>query len=178
MKNFSKIFVFVSFLILALGLGGCGYTLGEIKPTSMRRINTIAVSTFRNNTLIPRLEAQTADAVAKQFQQDGTYRIETEDRADAILTGTIISVERQPMRVYATNVLQSSEFNIVLVVEYTVIDRTTGTVLMKGKAEGHAPFFINTDSVNSDLVTDQNMNYSLASQRMAQVLVSKVSEGW
>ncbi len=144
----------------------------------MRRINTVAVSTFRNNTLIPRLEAQTADAVAKQLQQDGTYRIETEDRADALINGTIVSVSRQPMRVFASNVMQSSEFEIVLLVDYTVTDRVTGAVLLRGKAEGHAPFFVNTDNVNSDLITDQNMNYSLASQRMAQVLVSRVSEGW
>lgn len=165
-------------LLLSVILSGCGYTLGEIKPTSMRRINTIAVSTFRNDTLIPRLEAQTADAVAKQLQQDGTYRIETEDRADAIINGTIVSVNRQPMRVFASNVMQSSEFEIVLLVEYTVTDRVTGAVLLKGRAEGHAPFFVNTDNVNSDVVTDQNMNYSLASQRMAEVLASRVSEGW
>ena len=75
---------------------------------------------------MPRLEAQTADAVVKQFQQDGTYRIETSDRADAILTGTIINLQRQPMRVYGSNVLQTSEFDLVLMVEYIVKDRLTG----------------------------------------------------
>ncbi|MBX9742678.1 MAG: hypothetical protein K2W99_03970 [Chthoniobacterales bacterium] len=165
-------------LCLAFLLSGCGYTIGEIKPTSMRRINTIAISTFHNNTVIPRLEAQTADAVVKQFQQDGTYRIETADSADAILSGTIASVDRQPMRVLASNVMQSSEFELVVTVDYTVMDRRTGAILLRGKAEGHAPFFINSDSVNSDLITDQNMNYPLAAQRMATVLVSKVCEGW
>lgn len=165
-------------IVFALLLSGCGYTIGEIKPTSMRRINTIAVGTFHNSTVIPRLEAQTADAVVKQFQQDGTYRIETMDKADAILTGNIVSVERQPMRVFASNVMQSSEFELIVVVDYTVMDRRTGAILLSGKAQGHAPFFINSDSINSDLVTDQNMNYPLAAQRMAATLVSKVCEGW
>lgn len=163
---------------ILLALGGCGYHLGEIKPTPMRRVTTIAVNTFTNKTLLPRVEAQTADAVVKQFQQDGTYRIESADRADAIVEGSIESVQRQPMRVFASNVLQTSEFELTLIVKYRVIDRLTGAVLMEGRAVGVTPFFTETDRVNSDLVTNQNMNYPIAAQRMAEKLVSKVAEGW
>ncbi|MEI6323671.1 MAG: LptE family protein [bacterium] len=165
-------------LALVLTLGGCGYHVGEIKPTPMRRVSTIAVNTFKNETLLPRVEVQTADAVVKQFQQDGTYRIESADRADAIVQGTITSVTRQPMRVFANNVLQTSEFQLVLVVNYRVIDRVTGAVLQQGSATGTTPFFTESDRVNSDLVTNQNMNYPIAAQRMAESLVSKVAEGW
>ena len=159
-------------------LGGCGYHLGEIKPTPMRRVTTLAVPTFKNMTLIPRLEAQTADAVVKQFQQDGTYRIDSVDRADAIVEGTIESVKRVPMRIFANNVLQTSEFELTLTVRYRVVDRITGAVLMQGTATGVTPFFTESDRVNSDLVTNQNMNYPIAAQRMAEHLVSRVSEGW
>jgi len=163
---------------LLLSIAGCGYNLGEIKPTPMRRVTTIAVNTFKNQTLIPRLEAQTADAVVKQFQQEGTYRIESADQADAIVEGTIVSVERQPMRVFASNVLQTSEFELTLIVKYQVIDRTTGAVLLQGTAVGVTPFFTEADRVNSDIVTSQNINYPIAAQRMAEKLVSKVSSGW
>jgi outer membrane lipopolysaccharide assembly protein LptE/RlpB len=165
-------------LPLILPLGGCGYHLGEIKPTPMRRITTIAVNTFKNKTLIPRLEAQTADAVVKQFQQDGTYRMDSADRADAIVEGVIESVDRQPMRVFASNVLQTSEFELTLKVKYRVIDRISGAVLLEGTAVGVTPFFSESDRVNSDLVTNQNMNYPIAAQRMAEKLVAKVAEGW
>lgn len=175
MKNLLPVFLS---LLLCLLLGGCGYHVGEIKPTPMRRITTIAVNTFKNDTLIPRLEAQTADAVVKQFQQDGTYRIESSDRADAILQGTIAQVERRPMRVFANNVLQTSEFELLLVVKFRVIDRVTGAVLEEGTARGTTPFFTESDLVNSDLVNNQNMNYPTAAQRMAESLVSKVAEGW
>jgi outer membrane lipopolysaccharide assembly protein LptE/RlpB len=166
------------FIPLLLSLAGCGYNLGEIKPTPMRRVTTLAVNTFKNQTLIPRLEAQTADAVVKQFQQDGTYRIESADQADAILEGTIVSVQRQPMRVFASNVLQTSEFELTLTVKYQVIDRTTGAVLMTGSAVGVTPFFTEADRVNSDVVTSQNINYPIAAQRMAEKLVGKVTSGW
>lgn len=170
------------FLLLAVPLlmvlSGCGYHLGEIKPTSMRRVTTVAIPSFKNETLIPRLEAQTADAVVKQFQQDGTYRIESADRADAIVEGAIKSVERRPIRVFASNVLQTSEFQLTLTVRYRVIDRVTGAVLLEGNAIGVTPFFTGGDNVNSDIVTTQNMNYPIAAQRMAQHLVGRVSEGW
>lgn len=164
--------------LMILVFTGCGYHVGEIKPTPMRRINTIAVNTFRNETLLPRVEVQTADAVVKQFQQDGTYRMESADRADAVIQGTIVSVDRQPMRVFANNVLQTSEFQLVLVVRYRVLDRVTGAILQQGTARGTTPFFTESDRVNSDLVTNQNMNYPIAAQRMAESLVSKVAEGW
>jgi hypothetical protein len=158
MRNFFSAFLL---LPLLLSLGGCGYHVGEIKPTPMRRVTTIAVNSFKNETLIPRVEVQTANAVVKQFQQDGTYRIESNDRADAILEGAIEKIDRQPMRIIASNVLQTSEFE-----------------LQQGKARGTTPFFTDSNLVNSDLVTDQNMNYPSAAQRMAENLVSKVSEGW
>jgi len=170
MRNFFSAFLL---LPLLLSLGGCGYHVGEIKPTPMRRVTTIAVNSFKNETLIPRVEVQTANAVVKQFQQDGTYRIESNDRADAILEGTIEKIDRQPMRIIASNVLQTSEFELILVVRYQIIDRITGAVLQQGKARGTTPFF-----TDSNLVTDQNMNYPSAAQRMAENLVSKVSEGW
>lgn len=161
-----------------LSLDGCGYHVGEIRPTPMRRVSTIAVNTFKNNTVTPRLEAQTADAVVKQFQQDGTYTIESADRADAILEGTIESIQRQPMRIFANNVLQTSEFELTLTVSYRIVDRLTGSVLQQGKAVGTTPFFTESDRVNSDIVTSQNMNYPIAAQRMAEKLVGKVAEGW
>jgi outer membrane lipopolysaccharide assembly protein LptE/RlpB len=161
-----------------LSLAGCGYHVGEIRPTPMRRVSTIAVNTFKNNTVTPRLEAQTADAVVKQFQQDGTYTIESADRADAILEGTIESIQRQPMRIFANNVLQTSEFELTLTVSYRIVDRLTGSVLQHGKAVGTTPFFTESDRVNSDIVTSQNINYPIAAQRMAEKLVGKVAEGW
>lgn len=165
-------------LAVVLPLAGCGYHLGEVKPTPMRRVSTIAVNTFKNQTLIPRLEAQTADAVVKQFQQDGTYRMESADRADAIVEGTIASVDRQPMRIFANNVLQTAEFELTLIVKYRVVDRVTGAVLVEGTAKGVTPFFTESDLINSDLVTSQNMNYPIAAQRMAEHLVGRVAEGW
>ena len=43
---------------------------------------------FRNGTLVPRVESLVSSSVIKQFQQDGTFLIANESRADAVLKGT------------------------------------------------------------------------------------------
>jgi hypothetical protein len=116
----------------------------------------------------------TDDAALISPRKGGSFVV----TADAIVEGVIDSIEKQPMRVFSSNVLQTSEFELTLKVSYQVVDRVSGAVLMKGIAVGVTPFFTETDLVNSDIVTLQNMNYPTAAQRMGASLVSKVSEGW
>jgi hypothetical protein len=66
-------------------LGGCGYKLGEIRPTPMRSVRNLAVPTFKNKTYEPRVEVLLADTLIKTLQEDGTYTIVSEDNAEAIL---------------------------------------------------------------------------------------------
>ena len=60
-------------------------TTGSVKPAYLSAVQSIAVPTFKNQTLEPRIESLVTGTVIKQFQQDGTYRIASEDNADAIL---------------------------------------------------------------------------------------------
>jgi len=83
--------------LLLLSLGGCfGYHIGPVQPYYLRAVHTIAVPTFENKTLIPRISELVTDSVIKQFQQDGTYRIVDGDQADAILKGVIRRIVRAP----------------------------------------------------------------------------------
>ena len=71
-------------LLLALLLDGCaGYTLGPATPGYLKKIHTLAVPTFGNTTLVPRIEVLVTSTVIKQFQQDGTFRIVNADAAVA-----------------------------------------------------------------------------------------------
>ncbi|MGA7902974.1 MAG: LPS assembly lipoprotein LptE, partial [Terrimicrobiaceae bacterium] len=73
-------------------LGGCGYKLGEIRPTPMRSVRTLAVPTFKNRTYEPRVEVLLADTLIKALQQDGTYTVVSDDIADAVLNCTLTRV--------------------------------------------------------------------------------------
>lgn len=160
-------------LAATLVFSSCGYQLGDSKPTPMRSVRTLAVPTFINRTYENRIEVLAADTVVKQFQQDGTYAIVSENRADAILYGTITAVDRRSVRPVLSNVLATREFELIVRIEFEVVERVTGRVLLKGNAIGQTPFF-----TSPDLQQDEQQAIPLALQQAAVTIVSKVSEGW
>lgn len=163
-----------SISLLALLLSGCaGYHLGPATPAYLRQIHSIAVPTFRNTTLVPRIEALVTGTVVKQFQQDGTFRIANEEGADAILKGEIVGVGRSPARSVRGNVLATTEFNLALRVRYTLVGRDGKTLAGPSEVAGMTSFF-----VGEDVNTDERQALPLAAEEMAKSLVSQLSEGW
>jgi hypothetical protein len=162
-----------SALLLAFLFGGCaGYKLGPAKPAYLSQIHSLAVPTFGNTTLSPRIEVLVTSTVIKQFQQDGTFRIANESQADATLKAEIVTVGRSPARSVRGNVLATTEFNLSLTVKYSLVGRD-GKVLTAGGATGFTSFF-----VGSDVSTDERQAMPLASEELAKQLVSQLSEGW
>lgn len=156
-------------------LGGCaGYHIGPVQPYYLRAVHTIAVPTFGNKTLLPRIAVLVTDSVIKQFQQDGTYRIVGDDRADAILKGDIVQIARNPARSLRGNVLATSEFALYMKVRYSLVDRATGKVLSAPQdVAGTTSFF-----VGPDITSDERQALPLAAEQLATRLVSQLSEGW
>ena len=107
-------------------LAGCGYKLGEIRPTPMRTVRALAVPTFKNKTYEPRVEVLLADTLIKTLQEDGTYTIVSEELSDAILNCTLNRIERRSVRSVQNNVLATAEFGLFLDIAYQVSDRVTG----------------------------------------------------
>ena len=160
-------------VLLGFFLSGCaGYHIGPATPHYLRGIHSIAVPTFRNKTLVPRVEVLVAGTVIKQFQQDGTFRITNEADADAVLKGEITGIGRSPARSVQGNVLATVEFNLTVSVHYTLVGRDGG-VLVTSDAGGSTSFF-----VGSDVATDERQALPLAAAELANHLVSQLSEGW
>ena len=164
-----------SFLTAAcLFLTGClGYHVGPVKPGVLRDVHTIAVPTFENKTLLPRIEVLITDSVIKQLQQDGTYKIAYSDNADAVLKAQISEITRTPARSVRGNVLATTEFNLAMHVRYKLETRG-GTVLMPpAEVVGTTSFFVGTD-----VTTDERQALPLAAEELATHLVTQLSEGW
>jgi hypothetical protein len=161
-------------LLLAVLFSGCaGYHLGPAKPASLSQIHSIAVPTFRNGTLTPRIEVLVTGTVIKQFQQDGTYRIANEANADAILKGEIVTVGRSPARSVRGNVLSTTEFTLSVRVNYSLVGKDGKPLGASGSAGGTTTFFRSTD-----VDTDERQALPLAAEELAVHLVSQLSEGW
>jgi len=138
----------------------------------MRDVHTIAVPTFGNATVLPRIEALVTGTLIKQFQQDGTYRIANVGQADATLKGEIVRINRSPARSVRGNVLATTEFNLNMALHYTLTARD-GKVLSAGETNGSTSFFVSTD-----VTTDERQALPLATEDLAKRLVSQLSEGW
>ena len=155
-------------------LSGCaGYQLGEAKPAYMKNVHTLFIPVFRNNTLLPQVEGLVTDTVARQFQQDGTYKLTSRDGADAILNCTIERSTRTPARSVTGNVLLTTEFDLSLVVSYQLVDAKTSKVLDSGQANGTTSFFVGNDTTQ-----DERQALPLAAEQLAVRLVSAVAEGF
>jgi len=163
----------IPLFLAAFLLAGCGYKLGEIRPTPMRSVRTLAVPTFKNKTYEPRVEVLLADTLIKQLQQDGTYTIVSDNTADAILNCTLTKIERRSLRSVQNNVLATSEFGLALEVTYQVVDRVTGVTLMEGRVRGNSSFF-----ADDDLQTTERQAIPVAASDLSLQLTTRLSEGW
>jgi len=155
-------------------LSGCaGYRLGDVKPSTLKNVHTIAVTTFKNNTYIPRVEALVTNTVIKQIQQDGTFRVTSVDKADAVLDGVVSGIGRGPARSVRGNVLATTEFNLGITVGWTLRTKDGAAVAGPASSTGGTSFF-----VGSDVATDERQALPLATEDLAVRLVSQLTEGW
>jgi hypothetical protein len=163
-----------------MAMVGCaGYQIGPVKPKIMQGVQTIAVPTFRNETLEPRIEVLLASAVIKQIQQDGTYRVVRDNEADAILHGHLVEIRRRPARSVRGNVLQTREYTLELTVHYTIVNRVTGRELEVRNVVGTTSFFVSgSNTIAADVTQDERQALPIAAEDLAVRLVSQISEGW
>ncbi len=160
--------------LICFALGGClGYHIGPVKPYYLRDVHAIAIPTFKNHTLVPRIDVLVTDTVIKQLQQDGTYQITNGDKADATLTGEITRITRAPARSVRGNVLATTEFSLWLVVKYSLTGRDGTQLVPPNDVIGTTTFF-----VSSDVTSDERQALPLATEDLASRLVTQISEGW
>ena len=122
--------------LLALALAGCaGYQLG---PTQGQRAGarSIQVNPFANQTLEPRLGEAVTQSLRRHLQRDGTFRLNTHDEGDIIVTGTIIDFERRAVSFQPTDVITPVDYQLTLTARLIARDRTTGQVILDRNVAG------------------------------------------
>ena len=135
--------------VVILALTGCsGYQLGSSKPAALNNVQKLAVPTFKNDTLEPRLEVLVTNALIKKIQMDGAYQIVPVSEADAVLRATITTIDRSQFRSARNNTLRTSELLMRLVVNYQIEDQTG------------APIYTSAARGQSNIVLDPNVQLS------------------
>jgi hypothetical protein len=169
-----KLFLPIACCLITLLAAGCaGYRLGGQKPKHLVNITKLAVPTFENMTLEPRLGSLVTNAVIKQLQVNGGYDIVSQDNADAVLEGKVSAIDRSQFRSDRNNVLRTSQLLMRLHIDYVIRDPASGVAIHTGRA-----------NANSYIVLDANVQLSEAqaledaAQRLAATIANEVTEGW
>ncbi len=104
-RNFLPLCLCVS---VALLLFSCGYHVGGTASRLPPGLKVIDVSAFENRTNQYRIEQRMTQAVVREFLARTRYRVvSTEDSADAVLHGEILTLDSSPV-VFDTTPTQNS----------------------------------------------------------------------
>jgi len=161
--------------VIALAVTSCaGYQLGGAKPAVLKDVKNVNVPMFHNDTLHPRAEALATSAAADAIVQDGTYRITSLDKADAVLEGTVHTVDYMAIRTTRLDTLRPEELQNTVTINWKLKDAKDPTKLLaSGVSTGTSRFF-----VDSNLQTSRTNALPDALQRASEAMVSKLANGF
>ncbi len=137
-------------LLLAAFLAGCaGYKLGPTNgiPAGSR---SVEVKPFINNTKEPRVIEYLASSMRKQFQQDGSFRLETSGRGDIRVSGEIIRFDRSGLSYQTNDVLTPQEYTLSLVARVVAINVNSGKTNLDKEVAGRTYIRIGNDQSSAE----------------------------
>ena len=145
-------------------VSGCGYSQ---KSLISRKINSIYITTFENNTFMRGIEFDIAKAVKDEIMSRTSLRIVQKDSADTILTGKIGGSAQGALSQSRDNIVESS---VSISASMTLLDTRTGRSI-GGGAGGSASFIV-----------DRGENVQSATEEaiaiLARNLVNQLEEEW
>lgn len=136
-------------ILAALVFVGCAYRLGPTNgsPAGSR---SIQVQPFENKTIEPRLVEAVSLALRRQLQQDGTYKLNTGQDGDIVVTGSIIGYERHSLTFVSRDPQTPRDYRLTITAHVTARERATGKTLLDRKLTGYSDIRIGPDLTSSE----------------------------
>ncbi len=136
--------------LLVLGLAGCaGYRVGPTNGVAAGE-KSVQVNFFRNQTLEPRLVEAVNSALRKNIQRDGTYRLNTRDEGDIVISGEIVRFNRSPLSFQAADIITVRDYTLLLTAKITATERSSGKVIMQREVTGRTTIRAGTDLASAE----------------------------
>ncbi len=136
--------------VMVLAWTGCaGYRLG---PTNgaLAGARSVEIRPFVNKTLEPRLSEYAMNSLRQNLMRDGTYRVDTRDEGDLIMTGVIIAYQRRELSLQPTDVLTVLDYEITLTAQITVRERSTGKLILDRPVKGRTSLRAGADLTSAE----------------------------
>ncbi len=162
----------IIFLVPLLLVSGCaGYRLG---PTNGRVAGeqSVQINPFQNNSFEPRLSEPITQAMRKQLQQDGTYRLATQNDGDLIVNGVILDYDRSGISYQPGDIVTVRDYTVVVSARIVAIERSTGKTNLNQIVRGRT-----TVRVGSDLSSAERQAIPLIAAALARNAVSALADG-
>jgi outer membrane lipopolysaccharide assembly protein LptE/RlpB len=154
----------------------CGYHTAGHNVTLPQDVKTIAIPSFKNETLTYRIEQMLTASVVREFTTSTRYHIVNDpDEAEATLYGTVVSTVETPLA-YDTATGRAASVLIVVSMRVKLIDRH-GQVLYQNPSY----VFREQYEVSQDLATffeEDSPAFRRLSQDFARTLVANILEGF
>ena len=167
-------------VLLVILASGCGYALAGKATNVPDYVKRIGVPAFVNHTPTSELDRIFTDAVTAEFQSRGKFTIvPSATGVDAVLTGTIQSVELTPTAFSSTQ--QALKYALVVVVagEFKEIkdNKVVWTQSVRSMEEYDVPAGAAVTTLSTLFIQDRNAFERLA-KTFARQLVTSILESY
>jgi hypothetical protein len=129
---------------------GCaGYRLG---PTGGQKAgaHSVEIAPLVNKTIEPRLSDYVMTSLRRDFQRDGTYRVETHGDGDVILSGVITTYVRTELSAQPADAITPQDYEISVIAQFTARERSTGKVIFDKPVRGRTSIRAGDDLASSE----------------------------
>lgn len=123
-------------MLLLVALPGCGVRYGFSEGAFPAHIRTMAVLPFENQTVAAELQNELYEDMRRRLQQRLGVRDAPQERADALVRGTIVSYDVDVPVAFSADPRQtvSARRRLQITVDVEILDQTTGKTLWQRKA--------------------------------------------
>ena len=155
-----------------LAFTGCStYRFSSAVPEELR---TIAVPVFENASSYPEIDSIVTQYVLREFQRQGTFKIKDLNDSSLKLIGRLVKSDLQPLSYDRNYGSRTSEYRYALVAEITLVERSTGKLLIDAM-----PIKANTTFLtHGDMLTGMQDAYPRIAKELSRSIVDAVLAHW
>jgi outer membrane lipopolysaccharide assembly protein LptE/RlpB len=162
-------------LVVLVTLAGCGYHFKGMGVKAPEGVSTIAIAVLKNRTSESGIETVFTNDLSYEFTRSKVLRVVGKDAADAVLSGTIMSLKEETISRTAS--YESDERRVTITLDLA-LKRADGEVIWSDRALSDKEAF-KVDPSNR-LATQKNKRVALEaiSDRLAEKIHDRILQGF
>lgn len=161
--------VYLLFAALLLTSGGCAYY--SFTGASAGHLRSIAIPAFDNRTAEFGVAENLTESLINLFTTDGTLKVRDVRTADAVLYGTVTSINERPSAITSSETV--SQYQVTIVVRLRFEDRVQGKVAWEESVTQSALYDFSSGST-----AERDAGLEEAVGKLADDILSKTVSGW